>query len=392
MEKGKCEIEFRPYSEGDIDKIIDLLKSNWTYLQSQDGLRHWKWLYTSYRGGKGLVVVADHKGKIVGHYAMFPMKMRYGSSTTLGGKAEGSAVHEDYRGNIAERFCPQEKDFRIFGKLIDLLWQEAAAGHVSLIWGFPNAAAVKPQARAGYSHHLLKTHSLVMPFEVKGTIDSYYAKVPLKGIARRVFLASARGYCRLRMKRKALDRAKVTTTEVAFRRISPEDLDTRLERFIKAYSEENRRITVERDSDYIRWRFMDNPVVPHRVFVSERSGEYTAIIAANTLEKDGRRTANIVDIVAKKGSGEDLKGLLCHVARELRAEKTACIRIWMNDCEQSRRYVKTLRKIGFVNLPTGLVGRKMNFIYRFLDPSLNRQFAEDPENWYITEAFSEGTG
>jgi len=391
MEEGKSDIKLRLYSEQDIDKIIDLLKPNWTYLQSPEGVRYWKWLYTGYKGGKAIVFVADHRGKIVGHYAMLPMKMRYGNSTILGGKSEGSAIDRDYRGNVAERFCPQEKEFWIFGSLIDLLWREATSSHVSLIWGFPNATSVNPHVRAGYSLHRMKVHSLVMPFNVRGTIDWYYSRAPLKGSVRRAFLSFMRGYCRLRMKRKALDRNKSATTDVGFRRISQEDLDGRLERFLEAYHNENRQITIERDSNYIRWRFMDNPVVPHRVYVSERNGEYTSLVVVDTPIKDGEIAVNIVDIVARKGFDDDLKGLLCDIAIKLRNEKAACIRVWFNDCRQSKLYIKTLRRIGFVGLPTSLIGRKQNFLFKYLGSSLDRRFGEDPENWYITEAFKEGT-
>jgi Acetyltransferase (GNAT) domain len=391
MEEQKCEIKLRLYSEQDIEKIIDLLKPNWTYLQSQQGKQYWEWLYTGYRGGRALVVVADHKGKIVGHYATFPMKMRYGLSSIPGGKSEGSAVDKDYRGNIAERFCPQEKDFWLFGKLIHLLWQEAPAHHISMIWGFPNATSVKPHVRAGYSYIQIKVHSLVMPFDVKSTVDRYYAKAPLRGVVRRAFLSFARGYCRFRMNSKALDRSKATVAEITFKRMSQEDLDDRFERYLKAYHGENNQITTERDSDYIRWRFMENPIVPHTMFASERDGEYTSIVVSNMPEKDGKRTANIIDITARKGFDEDLEGLLCFVASELRAEKTDCIRTWLSDCEQSKRYVRTLKRIGFVKLPTGLFGKKLDLIFKFLDPALNEKFAEDAENWYITMAFTEGT-
>lgn len=385
-----CDIKFRHYSQGDEGQIIELLKGNWSYLQSPDALKFWRWLYRSGPSGGALIVLADHNGKVVGHYAMFPMHMRFGQQLVMGAKAEGSVVHEEYRGNIAQRFCPDRKEFRVFGELITRLWTDAAARGTALIWGFPNAPALKTQVRAGYSHITVDTIDLVRPKDVRSTAEIYYSSGRLSPVVRGLLVSLARAYCRVRM---ALRRPKAAPVDegVVLRRIGPDDLGERLKRFIDRYGLENDQITVHRDAEYVRWRFLENPVTPHRVYVAEREGELAGLVAVSVSCRGPRRHACIVDIVGLNGLERDLGALLDFAIHDVDSEGIACVRTWLSDCERSRRYAHILRRAGFFTLPTGLRGPHVDLIYKLLDGKLSDDIASDPERWYITMAFTEGT-
>lgn len=385
-----CGIEFRQYSQGDEAQIIDLLKGNWSYLQSENAPSLWSWLYRSGPFGGALIVLADHGGKVVGHYAMFPMRMRFGNKLVMGGKAEGSAIHEDYRGNVAPKLCPARKEFRIFGELIEKLWTEAAAKDTAMIWGFPNAPALKPQVRAGYSHLAVGTVDLVRPKDVRSTVELYYSGADLSGFVKRILMATARMYCRIQMTFHRPMAAPVDE-RVVLRRVGEGDLDNRFERLFERHALENDSITIDRDSDYIRWRFLRNPVVPHRVYVAERDGELAAMVVTALHEKGPTSYATIVDIIGLRGLERELAALLDHAARDVEPEGAACIRTWMSDCPQSRMVAQMLRKAGFFGLPRGLRGPHVDLIYRLLDEKLDKALASDPERWYITMAFTEGT-
>jgi len=383
-----CEIEFRRYSQGDEGQIIDLLKDNWRYLQSENASLFWNWLYKSGPFGGALIVLADHNGKVVGHYAMFPMRMRFGRRLVNGGKAEGSVVHEDYRGNVAPKFCPSRKEFRIFGELIDRLWTEAAAAENALVWGFPNAPALKPQVRAGYSHLEVDIIDLVRPRDIRSTVKLYYSSAAISRPLKNILMASARAYCRTMV---ILRRQRTAPVDVALRRIGTDDLDDRLKRLFDRYALENDSITIERDLEYIRWRFVENPVVPHRVYVAERDGEFAAMIALSISRKDSVIHANIVDVVGLRGLERELAALLDFALRDIEVEGTACVRTWLSDCEQSSGFVRILKRAGFFGLPRGLRRPHVDLIYKLLDEKLDKAVASDPVRWYITMAFTEGT-
>lgn len=385
-----CEVVFRQYSRGDEEQIIELLKDNWSYLRTKDALDSWKWLYTSGPYGGALIVLADHRGKLVGHYSMFPLKMRFGNHVVRGGKAEGSVVHQDYRGNIAPKYCPAKREFRIFGELIPLLWAEAAKKGTAIVWGFPNAPALKPQVRAGYEHLSAGVIDLVMPKDLRSTVELQYSGAQLSGPVRKTFMAFARAYCRIQM---ALHRPKrVRRAEnVELRRIDAVDLDDRLARFVERYALENNHITVERDADYIRWRFLENAVVPHRVYVSQKSGEFTGMVTLATSVKGSLRYANVIDILGLDGFEGDLAALLDFALKDIGADDAVCVKTWLSDCAQSREYVRMLKRAGFFRLPTSVHKARVNVIYKILDEKLDKEFASDQRNWYITMAFTEGT-
>lgn len=382
-------IILREYAAGDEQQIIELLKDNWTYLRRDDALSIWRWLYTGSAHGKALIILGVHDEKVIGHYAMFPLTMQYGTDVVKGGKAEGSVVHPDYRGDIAEKYDLGVKSFRVFGELVQLLFEDAKRDGISLIWGFPNEAALKPQIHAGYSYHPIVVHRRVLPIDRAKTVELTYSKLP-QGLLRKIATIAGRARCSL-----AGSGSRRTpggeASGVKLRRMTADDLDGRYEGFIQKYCRENRQITTERKPQYVRWRFLDNPVIRHEVHVAERGGEITAMLVTSSVESSVGRYADIVDLLALKGSESDLADLIGEAVGRLRKDGYVCVRTWLSDCEQSHRYLRILRRAGFINLPTGLRKARIHLIYRMLDEKLDREFAADPRSWYITMAFTEGT-
>lgn len=382
-------IKLREYAAGDEPQIIELLKDNWTYLRRDDALSVWRWLYTGSAHGKALIILGTHDEKVIGHYAMFPLSMQFGTDVVKGGKAEGSVVHPDYRGDIADRYHMGVKSFRVFGELVELLFEDAKRNGVSLIWGFPNEAALKPQIRAGYSYHPIVVHRRVLPIDLAKTVELTYSKVS-QGLLRRVVTMAGRARCSLARS----DRRRAAGGEasgVKFRRMTTDDLDSRYEDFLQKYVRENRQITTERKPPYVRWRFLDNPVIQHEVHIAERGGEITAMLVTSSAKSSVGRYADVVDLLALKGSESDLADLIGEAVGRLKKDGYVCVRTWLSDCEQSHRYLRILRRAGFINLPTGVRKARLHLIYRILDEKLDREFAADPRNWYITMAFTEGT-
>lgn len=382
-------IQLREYAEGDEPQIIDLLKDNWTYLKRPDALSIWRWLYAGSADGNALIILGTHDDKVIGHYAMFPLAMQFGASVVKGGKAEGSVVHPDYRGDIAEKYHMSVKSYRVFGELVQHLFEGAMRDGISLIWGFPNEAALKPQIRAGYSYHPIVVHRRVLPIDRAKTVELTYSKVP-SGLLRR--LVTIAGKVRCGMTRSNLGRSHGgDETGVKFRKLTAEDLDSRYEEFLQKYRRENRQITTGRKPQYVRWRFLDNPVIPHEVHVAERAGEITAMLVTSSAEASVGRYADIVDLLALKGSDSDLADLIGEAVGRMRKDGHVCVRTWLNECEQSHRYLRILKRAGFINLPTGVKKARLHLIYRILDERLDKEFAANPRNWYITMAFTEGT-
>jgi hypothetical protein len=313
--------------------------------------------------------------------------MRVGENLAKGGKAEGSVIREEYRGNIAQKFGLGVPEYRMFGELVRTLFESASAQGAKLVWGFPNEAALKPQIRAGYSYHPIVVHNRVLPFDHLKTAQVVYHRAPLGPTAKKLLIQFGRIYCRLR----TIGKRRVPNSTIEVRRITADDLDERFRGFVKKCLSRGEMVTVEREPEYVRWRFLDNPVVPHQVYIARRSGEITAMVVTDVGEGGGARSARIVDMLALEDADDDLLALVVDVAGRLKADGCVCVRTWMSECPLSKKYLRTLRRAGFINLPTGVKKSRLHLIYKTLDQTPDISLLDDPRNWYITIAFTEGT-
>src|SRR5690606_23703607 len=75
----------------------------------------WQWEFLGQRE-KAIIKIAydDQPGAIAGHYAMLPLEFTYQGRLYAGGKIEGSAVAEQYRGKNLLNLYPNVKGVKIF--------------------------------------------------------------------------------------------------------------------------------------------------------------------------------------------------------------------------------------------------------------------------------------
>lgn len=371
----------RDYKKGDEDGIIELMSPYWKHLASKE---NWYWEYTECPEGHALIKVAEHRGKIVGHYALFPLEMKCGDVILKGAKAEGSVVHPNYRGNVAKRFFPEEKDARIFNKLIKRTLNTAEEFHIDLIWGFPNEIALKPQVRAGYHHMRVPLCHMILPIDKDKSFNFLLSpRIKNKSL---LYIASMLGKILyklsnlLRFSRKLKRNFEVTVEELS-------GLDEKMGEFWERYSQENKCITIKRDKKYLMWRFVCNPVVQHKIFVSKREKMITGYIVVNIIKEGKYLKGNIVDILNLKQYKEDLELL---IERAISFFKEKNVDFVMTEFSKKgnnhEMYQSVLVRHRFFSLPK----RYLNVIVK-VGHSLNMQeFIFNPNNWHITTAFTEG--
>ncbi len=383
-------LNFRKYKEGDESGIIELMKPYWKHFDSEKAYDFWEWEYKNNPNGQALMLLAEHDGKIVGHYAILPIRMSYDHITINGGKAEGSVVHPEYRGNIAPRFYKKEKDVRIFEKLIHNLFETAEKRQVDLIWGFPNTIALKPQIRTGYHYIPMPITIMILPIDINKAFDKLFSAIKFKTL----FILGSKLYYKVMTTsiiHKNLRTDKFwekfrAENKVLIRELSVSDLDEKIDKFWEKFSIENKCITVERNQKYLGWRFIQDPVIPHKVFVCERNEDITATVVINMLHQ-GNVTANIVDIVGLENYETDLHFLLLHVIQILRDEGVTVVETWFGENEQSRKYVRILKKCKFLSIP---IKKRLHLIVKILNQNLKKDVIYNMDNWYITMAFTEG--
>lgn len=96
----------RDYEKGDEESIIELMSPYWRHLACDAAKDRWYWEYAQCPVGHALIKVAEHRGRIIGHYALIPLEMKCGDIILKGARAEGSLVHSDYRGYRASSLFP----------------------------------------------------------------------------------------------------------------------------------------------------------------------------------------------------------------------------------------------------------------------------------------------
>ena len=378
-------IIFRRYQEGDEKTIIELMKPYWKHFNSDKARDFWEWEYMNCPRSQALILLAEHNGKIIGHYAMLPMEMTFEGIIITGGKAEGIVVHPNYRGNIAQKFSLKEKDVRIWGKLTENIFAAAEKEHIDIIWGFPSEATLKPPKKR-YHYLNLPLAILTLPIDVKKVTHARFApQIRNKPLLNFLVFAS-NVYYKFRTMKLFHRKPRIKNNQkITLRQITRRNLDDRIDQFWKRYFAENKCITIKRDRRYVRWRFIENPVIPHQVFVCERNGEITGYVVINI--RNGHKIGNIVDILGLEGYEDDLFVLIEHIIHFLKTKGVISVNVWFAKNRRSEKYIKILKKRGFVALPTK---KHKRLVVKILNQNLNKGFMYDLENWYITMAFTEG--
>ena len=377
--RGKLII--RGYESGDEEGIMGLMSPYWNHLKFP---KNWYWEFKNCPGGNALIKLAEHNRNIVGHYSLLPMEMKCGNRIILGGKAEGSVVHEDYRGNVAHRFFPEEKDARVFNKLIQSMFESAEKTHIDLFWGFPNEAALKSQVLAGYYHMIIPLQTMILPVDVNRSIQIFLSQKIKNEVISRLLTTCGFFFCILliTLKKRKLRTGNGSSVKVIQR------FDERINKLWERYSEQNNYITIKRDEKYLNWRFVDNPVIPHKIFIVEKRGGINGYIVTNITNRAGYLQGNVVDILTLKNHEDELNLLVSTAINDLIGKKVDFISVWtVKGNKNYEMYQGAFRKHGFLLFPKG----NLNMIIKANYSVCPKKFVLNITNWYITMAFLEGT-
>lgn len=155
--------------------------------------------------------------------------------------------------------------------------------------------------------------------------------------------------------------------------------------FWERYSKENKCVTIKRDKKYLQWRFLSNPVIPHRIFISRRNETITGYIVVNLVKDGDYMKGNIVDILSLKRQKEDMVFLIQKAISYFNENRADFAMTWISYAGL-KFYRNAFTSNGFFSLPSTY----LDVIVR-PSPTLTKQRSVLGEsNWYITMAFTEG--
>jgi len=381
VHKINNDLIFRDYQKGDEYGIIELMRPHWKHFSSGNARFFWQWEYANCPSGQALVQVAEHRGKIIGHYALLPLEIKCGNDILAGAKAEGSIVHPDYRGANIQRFFPGDNSIRIFDSLIKRAFERASEHNIDLIYGFPLENALKSQIKAGYHRMVENMVTLILPLNLSKTLDyllhGRIGNAHLRRIASK-FAGPLYGACLAKKSFRSFKTPEIKVTERS-------NLGEEMDDFWIRYSESGSGITIKRDKRYLQWRFLNDPVIEHKILVSERQGAitgYTVINFSNSL--CNHRIGNIADFLFLPNNQLDAHCLVQEAISYFKRLNADLVRVWLS-ASAFKLWQTVFIDNGFYCLST--VNSEV-----IVKPSnrLNQKQVLDGNNWFITMAFTEG--
>ncbi len=336
-------------------------------------LRQWEWEFelNTFKPKQIPFAVAIDNGRIIGTQALIPVKMIDKNGVFWTAKSEETLVDPEYRGQ------------KLFERMYALLFNYAEEQNFACIWGF--TPATKAFERLNFAIPG-KTKQLFMPFSQRA-IQLLLEKVP--GVHKsktKLILSRAAGLVAqpLSSLKTAIRRWDRHNFEIRTITNSNENFGNLTERLINRFG----GITIYRDSDYIRWRFFENPYIRSNVKGVYHEKELLGWVAY-ALGDDGM--GYLVDIIVpgddKRINPEQItKVLLLEAVIGVRNMGAYGIRGWhVNNHPFDKLVARVAKKIGFYGIEQGHA-----FVHYNCKNQSKRQSDVSFDEWFISRIFTEG--
>jgi hypothetical protein len=303
---------FRRFEETDFQNLLSLLRASFDGYPS---LELWDWKYNRNPHGSPLIWLAEDKGRIVGCYILNPVKIRIGQNLVMGAQSVDAAVDNAYRGG------------GIFKKLAVSAITQSAKNGIDLIYAFPNEISYKGQVRIGYRPMFIipKMHR-VFRF---GSFLEQGLDIERSHFKR---ITGVMGGIDRIGKKMALD------SNFGLQTRPIKEFGTRFEVFWEEISKQNNSVLVERDVNYLNWRYMKHPEKQYTSYVCEKDNKIVGFAVLNIEKKvvenresvDKLSVGNIVDLFTLPSMTYAAYPLISAACRGFEDEKIDIAVCWMS--------------------------------------------------------------
>jgi len=309
------ELEVRPYQAGDESYILALFRES--YGRGLDE-RAWAWRFRDNPAGPGVIDLAWDGEILAAHYAVSSVLMRIDRHEVCVGLSGTTMTHPDYRGR------------GLFPLLARTTYERMAGMDMALVWGFPNRLSHR-----GFVRDL-------------NWVDLW--EIPT-----------------FRLHLEGFDKAFSLASEI----VELERFDIRFDHLWDQVRDDY-RIIVKRDSTYLQWRYVENPVASYRILAYVSGQE----VLGYAVLKWFRQEMHIVDILTVQDGGVVGEHLVYGAIEMARQSSASAVSLWINVTNPLHR---VLERMGFQNeAPVTYFGACI------LRPDLVGGDALDYRNWYLT--------
>lgn len=313
----KPTIRFSKYQVGNEELIFSLF--DMCFSRKMDP-HYWKWRYVENPVSPAIIELAWDDDILISHYAVTPVKMQIEGRIEIAGLSGATMTHPNYRG------------LKLFPMLAERVYQRMIDNGMKMVWGFPNTNSHRTYCKS---------------LNWREISDVPFFRRRIRSIDKKTFVYDIKcELCELTEADRTIDslwNAACTVSQVA----------------------------VVRSSDYVKWRYFDNPVEDYRVFKHLQNDCLKGFAVTKTYHGE----IQIVDIVEALGSNAAVtlvQGILGYAA----LNDYPSIALWCND---NCRLHKDLATMGFVkDLPT------THFGARLLSSDSHLKKAMDYSAWQIS--------
>jgi predicted N-acetyltransferase YhbS len=385
MEPPMSKVIIRKFQEGDEEKALKFLK---TVFGGWHSLRQWYWKFREVeriQGHKSIIWVMEVDGKIVGHLAAIPMKLRVGPEVFPVCQLVDGVSSPEYRHKGLY------KD--LFGKLLSDAVEEGFAA----TFGFPNIFFYRVCERQGTFQPVCQIKKMFKVLSFYNAVNTLRIRLfsdnservdgdsPLKEI-----LVAQRGKAfsvSLDLIRKILSSTLTSIRDhgkpvdkAKLKKIEPQNLGAELHAAWVDFSP-HYRFAFERDPQFLRWRY-SSPEAKYTAFVAKKGnsvGGYVVVgieeksVTLGRLKFSGLRAGYIVDLVAK---GDLMVPLILAAEEELKKQGACFAECWATDEKSS--FFRTLQTRRYYQLPDQLY--RVYFVAKVDSPRLKTSIAPEYSN------------
>ncbi|WP_236545919.1 GNAT family N-acetyltransferase [Tenacibaculum maritimum] len=315
-------MEIKNFKEGDEHHIFELFELVFGRPMKPE---YWYWRFQDNPAGKHMIKLMWSENKLVGHYAVSPVNMNVGGESVIGALSMTTMTHPDYGRK------------GIFGSLAEALYNDLENDiGVQAIWGFPNSNShygfIKKMkwVDLGVVNHLIKDSLTIKP-----------------------------------------EKDSNIKTSLVFNDEHEEILNSITKEF---------EVKVNRNKEYLNWRFKDNPNVEYITFEYVERSEIKAFLVVKKYpsEEEGFFNIFIVENGISLENIELLPKFLAHIKSHFKSSiKT--FNIWLSLFDKRHIHIE---RSGF------LIGGKPTYI-GVRSESENETKIKDFRNWYFSYSDSD---
>jgi hypothetical protein len=301
-------------------------------LMPELGPEQWHWTFRGSPCGAD-VIVARHRGQILGHYATIGVPFQLHGRACTVAKGECSLVDKS---RIRE--LPATSDRRVYRHLVDTALDRNKKAGIPLTFTMSNAAAHKTQAKAGIRHidpQLRIAVCILSMSEIARAGRTWRAR--LGRLLAPIYDMSVGPYL-----------GWVARDDTGIRPLGETD-GPKLEQLANDIAEIFPwLITTRRTWPYIQWRFNDDPhrtCVPYGSFAED--GRLQGIVVVSVNSRSTHDFGEIVDLLAV--DQETTTRLLRFAISWMRRKRVPYVEIWNAPRLPAYRFLnKCLRRLGFL--------------------------------------------